>query len=132
MRSSHADEALVETARSLQSGSIERLGPRERNRTSEDAGPRAALKRLNLHAMSDAEIAVWRENARIDAILGSCRLSLPSVWSGIRHWMAFIGKSVCIAGRRVSFGLFVRRCTAQCARTCGWLLALRALFLAAY
>ena len=92
VRSANADAGLIETARSLQSGSFNQLGPRARNCTSEEAGPRAALRRLNLHAMSQAEIGVWRENARIDAILGSCRLSLPSVRSGIRHWMAFIGK----------------------------------------
>ena len=69
---------------------MDQLADRPRNITSEYAGPREALRRLQLGDLTFQERVVWRENARIDAILGSCRLSLKSVRSGIRHWFAYI------------------------------------------
>ena len=79
------------TAETLRRGEVDRLADRPRNATSEFAGPRAALRRLRLEDLNAQERATWRENARIDAILGSCRLSMPSVRSGIRSWITFIG-----------------------------------------
>ena len=79
------------TAKRLRTRCIEILADRPRNTTAERAGPRAALKRLHLEDLSQRERAVWYENARVDAILSPCRLSLPSIRSGIRCWFAFIG-----------------------------------------
>ena len=44
-----------------------------------DTGPRKALAKLQLEKMSITENRVWLESARIEAVLGSCRRSLPSV-----------------------------------------------------
>ncbi len=67
------------------------LAPRVRNTTSELKGPREALKSLDLNSKSKAEMAEWMEEARLDAILGSCMLSLQSVKSGVRCFLAFAG-----------------------------------------
>jgi len=50
-----------------------------------------ALKQLDLRDRTQTEIDVWMEEARVDAIIGSCALSLPSVKSGTRCYMAFVG-----------------------------------------
>jgi len=42
-------------------------------------GPRKALAKLQLDRMSIAENKAWLEAARIEAVLGSCRRSMPSV-----------------------------------------------------
>ena len=62
---------------------------------SKGVGPRAALMKLGLQAKSPSEKIVWVEDARMRSILGSCKLSLPSVMSGLRCWVAFIGMCVC-------------------------------------
>ena len=55
-------------------------------------GPKAATQRLELHGMDVREKQLWIEGARIDAIVGNCRLSLASVKSGIRCYIAFAGR----------------------------------------
>jgi len=50
-----------------------------------------ALKQLDLRGQTQSEIDLWMEEARIDAILGSCSRSLPCVRSGARCFMAFVG-----------------------------------------
>jgi hypothetical protein len=57
-------------------------------------GPRAALESLEIDGMSTAQRLAWMEQARVNAILGSCRLSLKSVQSGIRAFRAFA--SACV------------------------------------
>ena len=59
---------------------------------SEGVRPSAALSRVALDLRSNQERQVWIEKARIDALLGCCRRSLPSVRSGIRNYFAFVGK----------------------------------------
>ena len=54
-------------------------------------GPRAALESLEIEGMSTAQRLSWMEQARVNAILGSCRLSLKSVQSGFRAFRAFAG-----------------------------------------
>jgi hypothetical protein len=52
------------------------------------AGPRQVLRRLQ----RDWDVQgsrLWLEEARIDAILGACRLSMSSVKSGVRCYLAF-------------------------------------------
>ena len=50
-----------------------------------------ALRQLDFEGCSQSAIDVWVEEARIDAIIGSCALSLKSVKSGTRCYMAFVG-----------------------------------------
>ena len=52
--------------------------------------PAQALKWLSSSLATDWERLVWLESARIEAILGSCPKSLPSVVSGIRAFAAEI------------------------------------------
>jgi len=78
------------TAVDLRCGRVDLVLDRPTNRTSEYAGPRAALQRLGLDECTRKEREMWSESARIDAILGSCRLSLSSVRSGIRCWVSFL------------------------------------------
>ena len=70
------------------------LQAREVNVVSKGRGPRAALTHANLAARTGPEKVTWLEESRIDAIIGSCSLSLKSVRSGVRCYMAFAG-SMC-------------------------------------
>ena len=53
-------------------------------------GPRLALKSVGLRDRSAAEKKSWVAEARLDAILGSCKKTLPSVRCGIRCFMSFV------------------------------------------
>ena len=59
-------------------------------------GPRAACDNLELEAMSDERRMQWLEDARVNAILGSCKYSLDSVQSGWRCFRAFAGEYICL------------------------------------
>ena len=59
-------------------------------------GPRAACENLELNAMSNERRLQWLEDARVNAILGSCKLSLKSVQSGWRAFRAFAGVYTCV------------------------------------
>ena len=54
-------------------------------------GPMATLKHLGLAEKNVEERARWIENARIDSILGGMRSALPSLKSGLRCYVAFVG-----------------------------------------
>ena len=56
---------------------------------AEGLGPRDALKRVMLTVTSEAEKNAYMQGARLDAILGSCLASMPSVRSGVRCYLAF-------------------------------------------
>ena len=86
------DEAQPKQKAPKADGILELLEPRAANTTSAGHGPMAALESLDLSALSESAMAEWLETARLDAILGSCRLSLKSVKSGVRCFMAFAGK----------------------------------------
>ena len=58
--------------------------------TTTDEGPRKAMKTMQLDRMSVAKNKVWLESARLEAVLGSCRRSLPSVRSGLQCYVAFV------------------------------------------
>ena len=58
-------------------------------------GPKGALQRLSLESLDTAQRLEWVEGARVNAILGSCRLSLKSVVSGIRAFKAFASVAAC-------------------------------------
>ena len=75
-----------------QRGVIEGLmSSREAPVVSAGRGPRAALKAVGLKHMSAAQRDTWLEDSRLDAILGNCRLSIPSFRSGVRCYLAFVG-----------------------------------------
>ena len=57
-------------------------------------GPRRALKVLALVQKSAVERSAWLEQARLDAIVGSCKGSLGSVKSGVRCYVAIVEDSV--------------------------------------
>ena len=73
---------------------LDMLQVRDVNVVSKGLGPRAALTHANLAARTGPEKEAWLEESRIDAIIGSCSLSLKSVRSGVRCYMAFAG-SMC-------------------------------------
>ena len=54
-------------------------------------GPRAAVAELDRINDSSEEWSIWIEEARLHALLGSCRASIASVKSGIRCYVAFAG-----------------------------------------
>ena len=53
--------------------------------------PSQALQKLHAGELTDAEKVAWMNSARLDAILGSCMRSMPSVRSGIRAYICFAG-----------------------------------------
>ena len=55
-----------------------------------DMGPRSTLKSIQLDKMDSAARNKWLREAKLDSIVSSCRLSLPSVRSGIRCFAAFM------------------------------------------
>ena len=59
--------------------------------TAKGLGPRAALDSLDMSSMSNKDRIGWLEQARVKAITGSCSLSMASVRSGVRCYMAFAG-----------------------------------------
>ena len=61
------------------------------------SGPRATLRDLKLELMSKPEKDAWLERARVHAILGGMRSSMPGFRSALRCYMAFVG----------AYGLFV-------------------------
>jgi len=77
------DSALVDQAFENAKSSKDRLRPR-------NAGPMTNLKEVQLSNMSRKEKEAWMFEARLEAIIGSCRLSLPSVRSGIKCYLAFV------------------------------------------
>ena len=52
--------------------------------TASGVGPAAALKRMHLEDRTPGERFAWIEMARLDAILGGMRLSLPCLRTGLR------------------------------------------------
>ena len=58
--------------------------------TARGLGRRGALQALAGQTMQQKTL--WLEEARISAILGSCMLSMKSVRSGVRCYIAFVGK----------------------------------------
>ena len=53
-------------------------------------GPMKAVREAQLASMCESKRKAWLLEARLDAIVGSCRLSLPSVRSGIKCYLAFV------------------------------------------
>ena len=84
-----APEPEPKKARTQHEHVEEVLAPRARNMTSAGRGPREALSALDFNNKTHVEVKAWAEEARLDAILGSCRLSMKSVKSGMRCYVAF-------------------------------------------
>ena len=101
-----------------------------------------ALKKVRREAHTPQAKASWMEEACLDAVLGSCSFSLPSVRSGVRCYIAFVG--VCLlcflaSARQLFCGLSPWACLLLSDRTCSgvkcyfppqlqWLLAWSTLF----
>ena len=60
------------------------------NEESEAVGPSAALKVLQQRKLDVSQTKDWMEAARLESVLGSCRLSWKSVRSGLRLYIAFV------------------------------------------
>jgi len=69
------------------------LQVRTHNNFSKGVGPRKALQRLQKKELDAGQKAMWMETARLDAILGSCCRSMPSVRSGIKMYLAFVDET---------------------------------------
>ena len=52
-------------------------------------GPRGAIDKLAASLENDVDRTIWVQQARVQAIVGSCPASLASVKSGVRAWLAF-------------------------------------------
>ncbi len=77
----------------LRAGKVRRLGEgMGGGTTAAGVGPQAALARVGLPKRTVHERMEWLEKARVGAILGGMRLSLPSVQSGLRCYVAFVGE----------------------------------------
>ena len=78
----------------LERGSLELLeGRRKANTAPAGFGPRAALENLKRTEQPTGSMRAWVEEARLAAILGSCSLSVPSLRSGLRCYIAFVGRA---------------------------------------
>ena len=53
--------------------------PREASRQAVGKGPRAALLAWQQEGLNVEQTRAWMEKARLEAVLGSCKRSLPSV-----------------------------------------------------
>ena len=78
-------------AMSLGTGNVAGLESRTPEGQRACKGPREALRELQLGNLNDEERHEWVEGARLDAILGGMRLSMPSVRAGLRCYIAFVG-----------------------------------------
>jgi len=103
-------------AAALVEGNLAAVATRTPNRTAVGRGPRAALRNALLSEMClDAKLD-WVEQARLDAILGACRLSMESWRSGVRCYVAYIGACCCNV---VGLGLLVNH-VRMCRCSVGW------------
>eukprot|EP00973_Karenia_brevis_P045692 6327655-Karenia_brevis.AAC.1 len=74
----------------MRAGDVSNIGEGQLPRNfAADGGPIKALKALRLGEMSILQRLEWLEQARLDAIFGSQRLSLASVKSGLRCYISF-------------------------------------------
>ena len=55
-------------------------------------GPRQAMRHVDLNLRTPQQKRIWLEEARLNAILGGCKKSLPSIRSGVRCYLAFASK----------------------------------------
>ena len=88
----------VSTAACLSNGEVNLVKQRPPNQHAAGVGPRAAIRKLHQKEMSLQEKLDFVEQARLDALLGACRLSLHSWKSGVKCYIAFIGTFPSIAG----------------------------------
>ena len=69
--------------------SVRMREPTAVNLHNQGVGPRESIKRLRLNELTAQGKAQWLETAFQNAVLGSCRKTLPSVRSGILCYLAF-------------------------------------------
>ncbi len=84
----------VATTAQVRKGNVASLGSGERwhSKTAAGLGPRSALRKFELGQLSLDDRLAWVEKARLQAILGSCRLSIESLKSGVRCYVGFVGE----------------------------------------
>ena len=70
------------------------LADRPRNLDAAGGGPCKRLVHVQQRWGSPEDRAMWLEQARVDAILDSSRLSMKPVRSGVKCFMAFAGASM--------------------------------------
>ena len=80
----------MHAAKAVEAGKVDNIDAREQSSASKGMGPRLALRESKLREMGAAERASWAEEARLNAILGSCKLSMKSWRSGVRCYISFI------------------------------------------
>ena len=91
VRSPSPQRMLTEAER-VARGEVDALASsRAKNRDAVANGPRDALKRLCFASMDEAQRSAWQEKARLDAILGCASMSMASVKTGLRCYVAFVG-----------------------------------------
>ena len=73
-------------------GVLQLLCERPKNNLAAGKGPRQALRQVACNMHDNSEKRRWLEEARLDAVLGSCPYSLASVKSGLRCYLAFAGR----------------------------------------
>ena len=73
----------------LPSALMDKLQKAERASFVATAGPRKTIDELCLKLHNQGDMDKWCAQARVDALLGSCSRSLPSVKSGCRCYLAF-------------------------------------------
>ena len=76
---------------------LDMLCERPTNRTAMNNGPLEALRKSGLCFKTKKEKAIWVAEARLDAILGSCKASVKSVKSGLSCYLAFAGECPLLA-----------------------------------
>ena len=91
LRRSPKRAVLASTAACLSNGEVNLVKERPPNQHAAGVGPRAAIRKLHQKEMSLQEKLEFVEQARLDALLGACRLSLHSWKSGVKCYIAFIG-----------------------------------------
>ena len=82
----------------LGNGEVTGLAGRpETRKFAQQGGPVMAIRNVLRACTTKHEVMTWAEEARIEAIVGSQRLSLASLKSGVRCYCAFVGLSVAIS-----------------------------------
>ena len=70
-------------------------------RTVTSVGPQRALQQLQVNVAEPGSRETWIEQARVQALIGSCPRSLPSVLSGMRCWFAFAQRVLKLQGQEL-------------------------------
>jgi len=85
------EEPPANSSRKRQREEVEGLmQDRRRNTWAEHLGPRQTLSAVAESVATEADRVAFIETARVDAILGACGRSMPSLRSGVRAYIAYV------------------------------------------